>query len=823
MIRGQVTVAEQPAPRVLVGAFYRHLRQEPLLGTATTDGGRYEIPCEVPQLARPTRDTLDVVVRVFRRDVTEAPLAESRARVTRSGEAVVDLRLPEPAVSEWDRIVAAVLPLLADQGEGGQPLEPWQLNDDDVEVIAEDAGVGREQLRVWVRAARAVHEEPIGTAPEPQRARPDLATLQSMAVYGWFREGSPESLEDLLRRPSDDLLASLERAAAQSWIPALDKSGRDRLRASLDAGRVDRALRPAKAGAASLGDALRLIPGADRLELDAPDSAGRRLATSLVLAAAAGQEPDWGKIREIVRDEELLAATERSIRLRTLTGGHAPLMEELQSRAAGSDAATLADSVSMERTDWLALVEAHGVPDDVEGVTEDARQRLYVQQLARTVERMHPTPFIRQRIASDRIPVRGELKAPIDAFLAANPALRFKETPVLVYLSSDAVDTGGLTEDQIAGITPTLLTLERVARIAPALEYVAPLLSNGYESARDVVRRHSREVFADDVRDTIDADEAARIYDAAAGVVATTEALVLMRSPRFAGQNLPVMPLVRGSSEALSITDEGVGSGNLIQPANLQQLFGNQDYCECGHGASLYGPGGVSGGPAADADRGPRLNDKTALQVLLAAPAGSRGSRSHRRQRRHHIAVYRPGAGDPRGAGLGRRSRIPGPPRRDAAKPEQRLRRRARSGRGSRPARRRPRDLGAPAERAREAPCAERTCRTAAGATFRSWLIRDQQSGLKLRLLGVIPGAYRVRGYPQSVAGMPGGYRPWSRILSSTATSASKARFPWACPSTSRETKPTRGLPISARREKRRCSPLRAPLDGPTSMQPASA
>ena len=111
-------------------------------------------------------------------------------------------------------------------------------------------------------------------------------------------------------------------------------------------------------------------------------------------------------------------------------------MEALLKR---SDDPTLADLVTLDEDDWAELARESGVPPE-EGITEEEHRSRYGRRLARKIERMHPTAFLRDRIASERIPVGDEVRSPLDDFLAANPRIRFGEEPVLNVLAEPDLD-----------------------------------------------------------------------------------------------------------------------------------------------------------------------------------------------------------------------------------------------------------------------------------------------------------------------------------------------------------------------------------------------
>jgi hypothetical protein len=771
-IRGQVTEEGRPTPDVGVEALVQRLRtQEPIGHDHTHADGRYEIPYELDAASFADGASVEIVVRATR-EGSGGGSAEARTRIRVGDDAEVDLELaPTGAASEWMRIGVLLKPLLAGQGEARRDLTPWDLTEDDASTLAADSGLPPEPVRIWVLAARAVHEQ------WPDALFDDA--LEFVATYGWFRGDRPQPLHELLLRPPNDLLEALETAAEEGWIPALDRSLRARMTRMIAARHLEVAAQPARPGeAAGAAEALRIIPRADVLELDKPDGLGRRLLARLLAPSVAGRtRPEV--IREVVGDDALAASIERSLRLRTLTGGHLPLMEALLPRSRDP---TVADLVALDEVDWVKLAQTNGVPPGIEAPTEEDRQRLYGRQLARDVERMHPTAFLANRVATRRIPVREVVWGPLQTFLAANPGLRFKDEPVLEFLARADLDPAGLEGDQIRAVGDELLKLERIGRLTPSLDYVGGMITSGYESARDVVLRHSRDVFVAEIAEAVpDAAEAGRIYDAAAGVVASTEGLVLSQSLRFSGPEMPVLPVLSPPNGAVYGQYAATAAGTPIQPANLQQLFGSQDRCECAHGASLYGPAAYLADLLQMLARGPRHNDRTALDVLLArrpdlAEVDLTGDNADIALPYIDLVldVLEAPAFE---AGLGFRVLRGGTPQNPTNAFDAEL------------------DKGAvPQALADDLATwslplgAQRTAargvdvKNAAGVTFPSWLIRDGESGMKLRLIGVIPGAYRLRAYPQSVAGATRGYRPWSRLLSSTASNVAAARFPWALP-----------------------------------------
>src|SRR5262249_47309352 len=238
------------------------------------------------------------------------------------------------------------------------------------------------------------------------------------------------------------------------------------------------------------------------------------------------------------------------------------------------------------------------------------------------------------------------------------------------------------------------------------------------------------------------------------------------------------MPTLDESARIPLIAVRAAVARAIVLPPNLQQLFGNQDYCECAHGASLYGAAAYLADLLHMLGSAPQSGGKTPLQVLLArrsdlAEVDLTGDNTDITLQYIDLVLeileqpaWDAGVGFRVHRGTGANNDF------DAQLDQGIVPPLLASDLAA---------LGLPlSEHYSAGPAAD--VQNSAGVTFKSWGIRDAQSGIKLRLLGVVLGGYRVLAYPQSVAGAAQGYRPWSTLLSTVAANTSTARFPWSLP-----------------------------------------
>lgn len=787
VVRGKVTDSNHKSfVNVAVHVFDRDLRTEQFIDKAVSDElGNYRIAFTGEKFRRadsskPLRPEL--ILRAI--DQNGSLLVESPLVWTEVNEAVIDLIVPVPQLSEWEIITQAVMPLLIGQGQDGQPLPPAELTAEDLDFVARESGLDREQLRLWALAfsvALAIAKprtSDVRTASVSSHVSGNLTanfdTAQSAfsiaPLYGWFRDGQPQEFSALIQIQVDELIASLTRAIKLNYIPELGLEQLKTIADSLHQMRIAQVIQPAPDGKpASLGDTFKTMPQSRLLQLDNPQGLGSKIAT-LLLNNTEKIDGQWQQIRNLVGDDALFNSVRRSVGLMQLTDGFVPFMETLQLKEVDETAAVLADLVNHDTRYWIGLARELGAPTNIEAESDDVRCLIYGRQLAQKIELMHPTPYVRHRVITGEIPVAENHQELLAKFLTANPGMRLKDGSVLVWMESDNVRSGGLSDEQIKSIAPSLLGIERISRLVSSLEYVGPLMKSGYESARDVLLRSSRDTFIDEMRPMIaDETELGRIYDAAIGTVATTDALVLNYSPRFSGIDLPVIP--SDSNAGNHLARSATTFRLLRHSANLQRLFGSQDYCECAHGASLYGPAAY----LADLMQMLALrlvsNGKTALEVLLdrrpdLAEIDLTGDNTDitrpyidlvleilEAPKIQSIPSRATGIGSVNGfdADLSNGT-VP-----DAMKND-------------------------PSGFAKFGIKLSEELSVHGPATG-PWWIRDNSDGFKYRLVhSMIVGHYDLAIFPQSVASANKGYRPWSSVTSIVVNNYGTATYPWKLP-----------------------------------------
>ena len=145
-----------------------------------------------------------------------------------------------------------------------------EVNDSDLDFIAEETGLDRERIRLWTlafvvgRDAAVIFQETnvIGTIT---RVGVNSTITKGGSVfailYGWFRLGLPTEPAALWSTPTERLLATLNTAIAKGIVPpgaGADLDGLSKLIGQIKADRMLQA--PALGTATTLGDLLATSP-----------------------------------------------------------------------------------------------------------------------------------------------------------------------------------------------------------------------------------------------------------------------------------------------------------------------------------------------------------------------------------------------------------------------------------------------------------------------------------------------------------------------------------------------------------------------------------
>lgn len=645
IVRGRISRPDgSPAAGVLVRAYDIDLRHEEPLGDEVRahSDGRYEITYTAAQFRRAEKGSADL--RVCVRDEKGSELVSSEVLFNAPAEAMLDITLPaEPELrSEFELLVNAILPLLQGQGQDGQDLPITELEAKDIFFLTQETGQPSERIALLVAAAKAsLAAGPASTMEVKRRVNDsDHPAVHAEAFYGWFRQGLPASLPDLLAQNAQVLRESLERSVRDNIIPKLSDRELDEIVNKLMELKAGLMLKPAdRDQPASLGDLLQTTSLS-------PDKQ-RRIAA---LQVEHGGETDafWKALNEVEDfDAHEIDELRLTLPLGRLTGNHLPLIVELQ-RAAPADrvgtpgqdltiaqlnASVLRPFAHLDAADWKEILlrlqddgQPIGAPPTTPGADLKEKVDNYAADLNRFIENALPTAVVASRLDkdSDEDSPFKTVKDDLKTFFDNNPSFELGATPVEMYLAEGRDAKLSNVADSLAMVAH-LKNLQRVFKITPRYPEIRALLADDLHSAGAMVAVGERRFVEKYAAPLGGPGKALETYRKAERVHATALHVFMRYDASF---NSPLPYVIAGDLAERTARVYGETGSHLAavmlpdyrasaQGFDWRTLFGSLDLCDCEHCRSLYSPAAYLVDILKYLDNGPRVK-MSPLRVLLS-------------------------------------------------------------------------------------------------------------------------------------------------------------------------------------------------------------
>lgn len=530
------------------------------LGDVASDGdGRYSITFYEWQYRRAERKKADVVVfAVAEADGEQQIFGQSRVVTAReyaeSGrvEALDVILVAADGRVEYDRVMEALQPLLK---ESGVLLSEIAASPDQIGFAASELDL--EVAYVSIAAAA----QAISSDQDDRRLHE--------ALYGIGRQDVALTWSSLYRRREEELVAAIDASAKAHIIHPIEREIAQELARDIRDRAAERlvppdtqapeepvggGILPERAQRRALLDAIATFRGTDFREFW-----NRHLP----------EQPEFRDKPELV--SRLLLAQQLSV----LTAGHEPLLKQLVARDIPSAQALL----EFDRADWLHIVAQSGVPDFVEGATEEARVQAYADMVQSALSAAFPTR---------RLAILAKKNAlSIESSAVARGVATFLDKTEKFDVSTSRVDDfddeiATVAEDRAAEVKAELKTLQRVFQVSPTPDAMTTLLENKLYSA-SAIAAIPRKVFLNSYGPALGGDDTAyAVYQRAEHIARKTE-IAAMHILDYVQPDTPAYAMGAGGlSEAQAALKK--------QLPNYSELFGSPDLCECEHCRSVVSP-----------------------------------------------------------------------------------------------------------------------------------------------------------------------------------------------------------------------------------------
>lgn len=578
VVYGQVTSHERSDLAGLhVRAIDRNVGQDVDLGETTTDAdGHYRIEYQVAPLQQRGKARPDVQIQVSAEAGGDV-LAASDIHYDAGREARIDVTVPAeklPRRSESHRLRRDLSAHLGDHADLSQLQEDEERQD--VTYLANKTGWDARKVATTALADQFSQES--GIEPE--------------FFYALFQAGVPANGRGLSQTVPATVTRIWKKAVDDAVIPEEKRAQIPEAVERFNAYSADRLLEaPPTVGVSSFGELLDVSLGTD-------DERKQRVA-QLYQENQGNLDAFWNNMRVEFGD----AATDRlqlDGQLSFLTINNAALIDRLRQNY--GDMQTPLDLVQnglYRQEAWMDLLdEGMEIPSEIPGADADEKKQNYAGYMTHQLQLSYPTAFVAEKIEQGEIPLGAgqQLNMEVYNFLRVQKeSFELGVHPVEEYLQKHQIDLSEEALDQIKKV-------QRMYQVSSSDEVMGALLANKIDSAYAMMQYDEQE-FVEVFQDELGGAETARLTYAKAHQI--HNATLNIATSFLLQRSAPTMYGLADGEDARSRNAGGMGpgtddrtrgtrgagaeSGVLAYPT-LEGIFGEMDYCTCGHCRSVLSP-----------------------------------------------------------------------------------------------------------------------------------------------------------------------------------------------------------------------------------------
>lgn len=263
-------------------------------------------------------------------------------------------------------------------------------------------------------------------------------------------------------------------------------------------------------------------------------------------------------------------------RLTLLSGGHHPLVEELQVNRQLTSTRQL---LELSTGDWNQVLEKTGVPEHVQGKDDNEKRNIYAQHMQNILHAAFPTQKVALMIEKEEFSIGdANVAKGINTFLAANDD--FDITRSRVFDFEDQVKTA--SRGHFEEVKTQLLTLQRLFQVSPTPRVMAKLSESGLNSAHAIASIPQKSFIQTYEKAFGGAQYAYAVHQRASFINTRTELIALAMHEMSHSVKPGHTMSMTAFAEAMNVLEQKV--------PNYSNLFGSPDICECRHCRSVYSP-----------------------------------------------------------------------------------------------------------------------------------------------------------------------------------------------------------------------------------------
>ncbi len=284
---------------------------------------------------------------------------------------------------------------------------------------------------------------------------------------------------------------------------------------------------------------------------------------------------------------ELLPKVNLAYSVADLSEDNEPLVRAIAEDSAVNNLRDMALNFNVARL--AAIVEPQSVPERIIEDTDDdeKKKQKFAVALQHKLFTVEPTAVLQRMVQEEEVPIADtNVRAGVVNFLENQPDFNIRTTSVYTALRNESAFTN-IAEEQREEVVNQLKTLQRLQAISPIPEAVSALMDANLISAFTVTEMPESN-FLKGYSNTLGEETARQVYtNALNNRIRNEQALISMRET-VRGTGIAILD----GSESLATRMDRLQKDTDKQgvPLNLEELFGDMDFCECEECASVYSP-----------------------------------------------------------------------------------------------------------------------------------------------------------------------------------------------------------------------------------------
>ena len=316
-------------------------------------------------------------------------------------------------------------------------------------------------------------------------------------------------------------------------------------------------------------------------------TARHRSTVESVLQDAGG---DWSKAEPVLRERLPGAAMQKVSLANDLaewSNDDIPLVQRLTDDPQVNSLRDVAAHYGLTALADMLATPADGAAAPQAAAAPSAAARERAVELRRGLFAAAPTAVVQRMAIDDELPIRdAAVRSGVATFLGNQPELDLTATSIYTALQHPEAFSG-IAADAGAAVTDHVKTLQRLVTISPVPEAIPVLMDSRWSSSFDIAQV-PESTFVRTLGSAVSNDAAATLYTNALNTHIRNETALASMRDTLRGSGMAIVDGDATREDRIAAFETAAAATNT--PANLHDLFGSLDQCECDDCLSIYSP-----------------------------------------------------------------------------------------------------------------------------------------------------------------------------------------------------------------------------------------